>query len=240
MLSGVGLVIFDEFHERNLHSDLALALCRDAQLGLREDLRLLVMSATLDAEPVARLLGNAPLLTAAGRSLSGRSSPISPREPQRSAGRSDGGGDGTSGFGTRRMVISWSFSRGRRRSAPARRVADGREPGAAEPLALPPVRRSALCRAGAERSCRDPATQGGAGHQHRRDQSDHRRGQRWWSTAGSCAACVSMPATGLPRLVSVRVTEANADQRAGRAGRLGPGRCYRLWTEGGAGQFASL
>ena len=68
MLEGVGLVIFDEFHERNLQSDLVLALCRDAQLGLREDLKLLVMSATLDAAPVARLLGDAPLLSSEGRS----------------------------------------------------------------------------------------------------------------------------------------------------------------------------
>ncbi len=67
-LAGVGLVIFDEFHERNLNSDLALALCRDAQLGLREDLKLLVMSATLDAEPVARLLGDCPRISSAGRS----------------------------------------------------------------------------------------------------------------------------------------------------------------------------
>ncbi len=67
-LTGIELVIFDEFHERNLHSDLALALCRDAQLGLRPDLKLIVMSATLDAEPIARLLGGAPLLTSEGRS----------------------------------------------------------------------------------------------------------------------------------------------------------------------------
>ncbi len=66
-LETVGLVIFDEFHERHLHSDLALALCRDAQQGLRPDLKLLVMSATLDAAPVARLLNNAPLLASEGR-----------------------------------------------------------------------------------------------------------------------------------------------------------------------------
>ena len=68
-LSGVGLVIFDEFHERNLHSDLALALCRDTQTALRDDLKLLVMSATLDAEPVATLLDGCPVLTSEGRSF---------------------------------------------------------------------------------------------------------------------------------------------------------------------------
>ena len=68
-LSGVGLVIFDEFHERHIHSDLALALCLDSQRTLREDLKLLVMSATLDGEAVAALIGNAPLLTSHGRSF---------------------------------------------------------------------------------------------------------------------------------------------------------------------------
>ena len=68
-LEGVGLVILDEFHERNLHSDLALALCRDVQLGLRDDLKLLVMSATLDGAPIAKLLGAAPLLSSSGRSF---------------------------------------------------------------------------------------------------------------------------------------------------------------------------
>ncbi|HEY9147788.1 MAG TPA: DEAD/DEAH box helicase, partial [Gammaproteobacteria bacterium] len=79
-LTGVGLVIFDEFHERNLHSDLALALCLDAQQGLREDLKLLVMSATLDGERVAGLL-QAPVVRSQGRSY-----PVAihylPREPQ--------------------------------------------------------------------------------------------------------------------------------------------------------------
>src|SRR5512143_1279954 len=67
-LEGVGLVIFDEFHERHLHSDLALALCLDAQSGLRDDLRLLVMSATLDGKGLAQRL-NAPLIESRGRSF---------------------------------------------------------------------------------------------------------------------------------------------------------------------------
>ncbi|WP_043756727.1 DEAD/DEAH box helicase, partial [Imhoffiella purpurea] len=68
-LEGVGLLVFDEFHERNLPSDLGLALALDAAANLRPDLRLLVMSATLDADPVARLLGDAPVLHAEGRSF---------------------------------------------------------------------------------------------------------------------------------------------------------------------------
>jgi ATP-dependent helicase HrpB len=61
-LEGVAVVIFDEFHERSLQADLGLALCLDCQAGLREDLRILVMSATLDVEPVAALMGDAPII----------------------------------------------------------------------------------------------------------------------------------------------------------------------------------
>src|SRR5262245_22567265 len=66
-LSDVAAVLFDEFHERSLDADLGLALARDAQTGLREDLRLLVMSATLDGARVARLLGDAPVVASEGR-----------------------------------------------------------------------------------------------------------------------------------------------------------------------------
>ena len=68
-LDGVALVIFDEFHERSLNADLALALCLDARRNLREDLALLVMSATLDAGPVAALLGGAPVVAAPGKTF---------------------------------------------------------------------------------------------------------------------------------------------------------------------------
>ncbi len=68
-LEAAGLVIFDEFHERSLAGDLGLALCLDSQSALREDLRLLLMSATLDGDAVAQLLGDAPLLSSAGRSF---------------------------------------------------------------------------------------------------------------------------------------------------------------------------
>ena len=69
MLDGVAAVLFDEFHERSLDADLGLALARDAQLGLREDLRLVVMSATLDGARVAKLLGDAPVIASEGRAF---------------------------------------------------------------------------------------------------------------------------------------------------------------------------
>src|SRR5215472_5377125 len=68
-LDGVGAVLFDEFHERSLDADLGLALARDSQLGLREDLRLLVMSATIDGARVAKLLGDAPVVASEGRAF---------------------------------------------------------------------------------------------------------------------------------------------------------------------------
>src|SRR5262245_24596957 len=68
-LSGVAAVLFDEFHERSIDADLGLALARDAQQGLREDLKLLVMSATLDGARVAKLLGDAPAIESQGRAF---------------------------------------------------------------------------------------------------------------------------------------------------------------------------
>ena len=68
-LSGIAAILFDEFHERSLDADLGLALARDAQTGLREDLRILVMSATLDGARVARLLGDAPVIESEGRAF---------------------------------------------------------------------------------------------------------------------------------------------------------------------------
>src|SRR6476659_9666590 len=68
-LEGVAAVLFDEFHERSLDADLGLALARDVQQGLREDLRLLVMSATIDGARIASLLGQAPVITAEGRAF---------------------------------------------------------------------------------------------------------------------------------------------------------------------------
>ena len=69
-LEGVAMVIFDEFHERSLHADLALALCLDIRQGLREDLKILVMSATLDCGPIASLLDGAPVISSEGKKFS--------------------------------------------------------------------------------------------------------------------------------------------------------------------------
>ena len=226
-LDGVGLVIFDEFHERSLHADLALALCLDSQRGLREDLRLLVMSATLDGEAVARLLGNAPLISSAGRAH-----PVTlhylPRDPE--------------GLDVN-VVVAAALD------------ALAREPG--DVLVFLPGGgeiRQTLHRLTARAPSADLQLLPLYGDlpdadQQRAIQPDP-NGRRKIVLATSIAetsltiegigAVVDAgwtraprfePRSGLTRLETVRVSADAAEQRAGRAGRLGPGACYRLWSE---------
>jgi ATP-dependent helicase HrpB len=224
-LDGVGLVIFDEFHERSLHSDLALALCRDAQLGLREDLKLLVMSATLDGEPVARLLGDAPLLSCPGRCHAVDVSWL-PRDPKgpiaetaaravRRALRENQGdilvflpGAGEIRRCRELLREAWPAD------GPTVCCLYGELPFAEQERALRPGprRKVVLATNIAETSLTIDGVQVVI-------DSGFMRRMRFDADAG------------LPRLETVRVTAANAEQRAGRAGRLGPGRCYRLWSE---------
>jgi ATP-dependent helicase HrpB len=226
LLSGVGLVIFDEFHERHLHSDLALALCRDAQLGLREDLKLLVMSATLDAAPVAHLLGDAPLLTSSGRAY-----PVTVRylaaEPQGRLAE-------TVAAAVRRAVRETDgdllvFLPGAGEIRRCRELLT-REPAVGEPQLCPlygdlpfaeqerailpgPRRKVVLATNIAETSLTiEGITVVVDSGFERRPRFDVAR--------------------GVPHLEMQRISRASAEQRAGRAGRLGPGVCYRLWTEG--------
>ena len=226
-LDGVGLVIFDEFHERSLHADLALALCLDSQRGLREDLRLLVMSATLDGAAVARLLGDAPIVTSEGRAH-----PVSrhylPRDP-----------DGLDLNAVVRAVLA----------ALPRHAGDLLVflPGGSEI-------RQVLRRLEAEPACAGLALVPLYGDlpgdaQQRAIQPDP-AGRRKIVLATPIAETsltiegISIvvdagwtrvprfdPRRGLTRLETVRIAADAAEQRAGRAGRLGPGLCYRLWSE---------
>jgi ATP-dependent helicase HrpB len=224
-LEGVGLVIFDEFHERNLHSDLALALCRDVQSGLREDLKLLVMSATLDAEPVARLLGGAPLLTSQGRSF-----PVDvrylDREPRGTVAEytaaavrralEEGEGD---------ILVFLPGAGDIRRCRELLEVGSGRDetlicslygdlPYAEQERALLPAgrRKVVLATNIAETSLTI-------------------EGVSMVIDSGFMRRPRFDSASGLQHLETVRLSRANAVQRAGRAGRLGPGTCLRLWTK---------
>ena len=118
-LSGVAAVLFDEFHERSLDADLGLALARDAQTGLREDLRILVMSATLDGARIAKLLGDAPVVASEGRAFPvetrylGRK-PDAPLERQMA--------DAIAIGAARRSRLGAGVPAGRRRNPPHRRI----------------------------------------------------------------------------------------------------------------------
>jgi len=227
-LNSVGLVIFDEFHERNLHSDLALALCRDAQSALRDDLKLLLMSATLDAEPVAELLDNCPILTSEGRSY-----PVVTRYlPPAKEGR-----------------ITESVAAGVRR---AMKETDGDIlaflPGAGE------IRRCAEQLAGVSEIDIRPLFGGLPFEQQRQaiEPGDKRRVVLSTNIAETSLTIEGISTVvdsgwerrprfdigaGLTRLELKRISVASAIQRQGRAGRLGPGTCYRLWSEGQQAQL---
>ena len=225
-LPGVGLVIFDEFHERHLHSDLALALCYDVQQGLRNDLRLLVMSATLDGEPLATLL-TAPLLTSEGRSypVEIRYVPGSPRQKLVD----------TTVAGIHRALCETTgdllvflpgegeIRRCQEQLADLSSHIDMRPLYGSLPFAeqeqaiLPgPRRRVVLATNIAETSL----TIEGIGAV---------------VDSGYCRRARFDHGSGLTRLELARISQASATQRSGRAGRLGPGICYRLWNEAAQG-----
>ncbi|MCU0900670.1 MAG: DEAD/DEAH box helicase, partial [Cypionkella sp.] len=232
-LPGVGLVIFDEFHERSLQADLGLALCLEIRGALRPDLQLLVMSATLDAAPVAALMGGAPLITSEGRAYPVETRWL-PRPPDpslryeaamagliRQAAEEVAEGD----------ILAFLPGEGEIRRVEAQlqgmagltiRPLFGAMDFAAQQAALAPVagRKLVLATAIAETSLTLPGV---------RVVVDGGRARRARFDAGS----------GMSRLVTERVTRAEAEQRRGRAGRVAPGVCYRLWTRGEEGGMAA-
>jgi ATP-dependent helicase HrpB len=224
-LKNVGLVIFDEFHERHLHADLALALCLDSQRGLREDLKLLVMSATLDGGAVSKLLNEAPIVTSRGRSF-----PVDvhylPRDP-------DGPLPQTVCDAVLRALEThdgdvlvflpgaWEI----RRTQALLEIKLGSSmdvlplygdlPWEAQDRAIQPstVRRKiVLATPIAETSLTI-------------------EGVHIVVDSGYVRVPQFDPKSGLTRLTTVRISRASSEQRAGRAGRLAPGVCYRLWGE---------
>lgn len=233
-LDGIGALIFDEFHERSLNADLGLALALEVRGALREDLVLVVMSATLDAGPVAALMGDAPVITSEGRAF-----PVETRWLPRPLGDRrfeaamadliaqaveecpEGG------------VLAFLPGEGEIRRVEA--LLKGRLPPgcftaplfgamdfAAQRAATGPVasgRRIVLATSIAETSLTLPdirvVVDGGRARRARFD-----------------------PASGMSRLVTERVTRAEAEQRRGRAGRVAEGVCYRLWSRGEEGGLA--
>ena len=226
-LDGVACVLFDEFHERSLDADLGLAFARDSQRLLREDLRLLVMSATLDVAPIRALLGDAPLIQSAGRMYAvetrylGHEARVSIEEQVARAirgalARDDGGilvflpGQGE--------ILRVMERLGEHVGGAAVDIAPlyGALDVAAQDRAVAPAaagrRKVVLATSIAQTSLTLPDV-------------------RVVIDAGLARVPRYDPASGLTRLTTVRVSRASADQRRGRAGRTAAGICYRLWDE---------
>ena len=229
-LEGVAAVLFDEFHERSLDADLGLALALEAQAGLREDLRILVMSATLDGARVSKLMGDCPVIVSEGRAF-----PVEtryrPRDPRArieeemvraidAALRAETG-----------SILAFLPGQGE-----IRRVAQMLEGRVGAEIDIAPLF-GAMDRGAQDRAVL-PATRG------RRkivlatslaETSITIEGVRVVIDSGLARVPRFEPDLGLTRLETVRASRAAADQRRGRAGRTEPGVCYRLWEEAATG-----
>ena len=226
-LENVAAVLFDEFHERSLDADLGLALARDAQAGLREDLKILVMSATLDGVRVSKLLGDAPVVESEGRAFPVKTRYLG-RDPRvrienqvadavERALRAESGSllvflPGAGEIRRTEMLLNE-----RVRDPAADVVAlygalDAREQDRAIAPAPSGRRKVVLATSIAETSLTI-------------------EGVRVVIDCGLARVPRYEPDVGITRLETVRVSRAAADQRRGRAGRTEPGVCYRLWDE---------
>ncbi len=225
-LEGVSLVVFDEFHERSLHADLALALCLDVQKDLRPDLKLLVMSATLDPGPLASLLHTDSVIRSEGRSF-----PVEERYLEQE-----------SGYPAARMAAAIKT---------AIRSANGDIlaflPGAGEIRSCERALRESLDLT-EERLSLHPLYGDLPFEEQERailPQADRRKivlatniaetsltieGVHVVIDSGLARRLRFDPSSGMNRLVTVPISRASAEQRKGRAGRLGPGVCYRLYS----------
>jgi ATP-dependent helicase HrpB len=226
-LSGVAAVLFDEFHERSLDADLGLALALDAQAGLREDLRILVMSATLDGARVAALMGDAPVIESLGRAFPVETRHLG-RDPRRPVAEAMADAALRALRAEPGSVLAFLPGQGEIRRTETllrERITDqavdiaplyGAMDQRAQDLAVQPAatgrRKVVLATSIAETSLTI-------------------EGVRVVIDSGLARVPRYEPAIGLTRLETVRVSRAAADQRRGRAGRTEPGVCYRLWEE---------
>ncbi|MCG7913426.1 MAG: ATP-dependent helicase HrpB [Candidatus Thiodiazotropha weberae] len=237
-LPGVGLVIFDEFHERNLHSDLSLALTLDTQQGLREDLRLLVMSATLDQHAVSRLLRDAAVIQAQGRQY-----PITHHYLDQALDKTK-----IAEQAVKAIIRAWQneqgdilvFLPGVGEIRSAQKLLEAQMKNQNQPVLISPLYGD-LSKDDQDRAILpDP-------HKRRRivlttsiaETSLTIEGITVVVDGGWSRMPRFLPAIGLTRLETVPVSKAAADQRAGRAGRLGPGVCYRICSESAHNQSLS-
>ena len=226
-LSDVGLLIFDEFHERSLDGDLGLALSLDVQRGLRDDLKIVVMSATLDAERLSAHLNQAPVITATGRMY-----PVALAHLARPQGYSlfD---DVVKAVLRALREVNGSLLVFLPGEGEIRRVEEQLlRTGIAGNVDVRPLY-GAMTLAAQDEAIR-PSPMG------RRKIVLATTIAETSLTIEGIEAVVDVglkrvprfdPAAGMTSLETVRVSQASAEQRKGRAGRLGPGRCYRLWPE---------
>jgi len=226
-LEGVGLVIFDEFHERSLHADLGLTLSLDVQEGLRDDLRILVMSATLDLEQLSSLMPDAPVITGDGQSF-----PVEirylDREPDNNIISLAAGGvhQALEEQGGDILVFLPGSGEIRRVATRLAPLAKGKK------LRVHPLYGDLPLNAQNEAIRPDP--------------NGKRRVVLATSIAETSLTIEGITTvidtgwarrprfdanSGLSRLQTIRTSKASADQRAGRAGRTAPGVCYRLWSQ---------
>lgn len=244
-LEGVAAVLFDEYHERSLQADLGLALALDARESVAPDLRILVMSATLEGAAVSRLLGDAPLVTAHGRSFpvvtryAGKGAPPLP-EVGVGRGRQESPEALTAKIVRQALQEEPGdvlvFLPGAREIHRVRALLEAGLAGAgagAGPLRLLPLY-------GELASEEQEAALTPAGPGSRRvvlatniaETSLTIPGVRVVVDSGLVRRLRFDPATGMSRLETERISRASAEQRQGRAGRVAPGVCYRAWSEG--------
>lgn len=234
-LDGIGCVIFDEFHERSLNADLGLALTYEARQALRPDLAVLVMSATLDAEPVATLLDAAPMIRSEGRAFPvdtrwlDRPLPAGSRlipEAARLIAQAEAETRDTGG-----TILAFLPGEGEIRRVAAALDVDadlvplyGAMDFKAQRAAMQPAqgrRRIVLATSIAETSLTIPDV-------------------RVVVDAGRARRARFDPGSGMSRLVTERVSRAEAEQRRGRAGRVAPGICYRMWARAEEGALPAF
>ncbi|MBY6066849.1 ATP-dependent helicase HrpB [Leisingera aquaemixtae] len=237
-LPGVGAVIFDEFHERSLNADLGLGLCLEVAGALRDDLILLAMSATLDAEPVAALM-DAPMVTSEGRSY-----PVETRWLERPLPAQARRGDALADLvvqaeketrATGGGILVFLPGEGEIRRAAG--ALEKRLPGHCHirPLfgALPFAEQRATIQPEAQGRKVVLATSIA-------ETSLTIQDIRVVVDMGQARRARFDPGSGMSRLVTEKVTRAEATQRQGRAGRVAEGICYRLWTKGEEGALMAF
>jgi len=226
-LNGIGAVVFDEFHERSLDADLGLALALDVQAGLREDLRILIMSATLDGARVAKVLDGAPVITSEGRSFDVDTRYIG---RDRNARTEEVMADAVIRALREETGSILVFLPGQ---SEIRRLQKRLEDRIDDPNIIIAPLYGAMEGADQDRAIRAPQ----AGKRKVviataiAESSLTIEGIRIVIDSGFARVPRYDAGAGVTRLETVRASRASVDQRRGRAGRLEPGVCYRLWDQ---------